>query len=71
VQVTTPEIVFAGGLAANETEFTYQPLLPLGDPGLREMVGAPGPVVSRFTEKVTLAVFPALSIAVQLTVYIP
>lgn len=71
VQLTAPEIVFVGGTMTNDTEPVYHPLLPLGEPGFNEIVGVPGPVVSRLTEKATLLLSPALSVAVQVVLYLP
>jgi hypothetical protein len=71
VQVTTPDVVLGGVVNANPTELRYHPLFPLGEEGLSETVGVAGPVASKSTENDALAVFPALSCAVQVTPYVP
>ncbi len=69
--ITPPEKVSLGGVTTAETEPVYQLFWPLGDPGDNATVGAPGPVLSKSTEKETLPVLPALLVAVQDTLYLP
>ena len=70
VQVTPPEMVSEGGVTSNETEETYHPFCPLGEPGDSETVGAAGPVASNMNAGEVPAglVNPALSVQVEVKV---
>ena len=60
-------MVSEGGVTVNETEETYQPFCPFGDPGESETMGAAGPVASKLKvgEVPAELVSPALSVQVE------